>query len=192
MAQLVVVTGGARSGKSNLALALARQRGVRRVFIATAEAHDSEMKARIERHRADRQGEFETIEAPLQLPEALASTRDYDVVVVDCATLYLSNLMHHESSDAASERNRGFVAHFDQLVSALSTHPGCVIVVTNEVGLGIVPLNPLARNFRDLHGRLNQALAAAASELYFMVSGIGLRLKPGPVETISLTLPNDK
>jgi adenosylcobinamide kinase/adenosylcobinamide-phosphate guanylyltransferase len=192
MAQLIVVTGGARSGKSNSALALARRRGTRRAFIATAEAHDAEMRARIARHRADRSGDFETVEAPLKLAEALASTHDFDVVVVDCATLYLSNLMHSKTHDQSKDDSLAtdldLSHHFDRLVSALIAHPGEVIVVTNEVGLGIVPLNALARSFRDHHGRLNQALAAAASELYFMVSGIGLRLKPAPVETISLSL----
>src|SRR5690606_27969738 len=173
MAQLIVVTGGARSGKSNLALALARQRGARRAFIATAEAHDVEMKARIARHQADRAGDFETVEAPLQLTEALASTYDFDVVLLDCATLYLSNLMHSEVHGEIASRMPGessddsltraseldLSPHFDRLITALSAHPGCVIVVTNEVGLGIVPLNALARSFRDLHGRLNQTLA---------------------------------
>src|SRR5690606_26939635 len=100
----------------------------------------------------------------------------------------MPNETHDQSRDDSLAPHLDLSHHFDLLVSALTAHPGEVIVVTNEVGLGIVPLNALARSFRDLQGQLNQALAAAASELYFMVSGIGLRLKPAPVETISVSL----
>ncbi len=179
--RLVVIGGGVRSGKSSFALARAKALGARRVFIATAERSDDEMRARIERHVAERGAELETREVSLAVPEAIATMMDSasapDVIVVDCATLWLSNLLlAGRTMDAA-------LTHVDDLVCALRSRSATsVVVVTNEVGMGIVPATPLGRTFRDLAGLTNQRLAAAADEVYLAAMGLVLRLRPGPVE----------
>jgi len=157
---LVLVGGGARSGKSRWALERARRRGGRLVFIATAEALDEEMSARIARHRADRGDEFETIEEPLELARAIRSAQA-DAIVVDCLTLWLSN----GSCDV------------EATIEAARVQTAEVIFVTNEVGGGIVPDNALAREFRDRAGVMNQQFADAADEVYWMVFGQPLRVK---------------
>jgi adenosylcobinamide kinase/adenosylcobinamide-phosphate guanylyltransferase len=147
----------------------------RKVFVATAEASDEEMAERIERHRRERDPDFETIEVPLALPDIFARI-DADVVVVDCLSLWLSNLlMRGDSTDK-------ILKHVTALIAALRNWPGCSILVTNEVGMGIVPMHPLGRAFRDVAGMAHQRLSRAADELYFAALGTILRLKPGPVE----------
>lgn len=173
--RVVLVGGGARSGKSTLALRLALAVPGRRVFVATATVGDDEMRDRIDRHRVERGALFETVEEPLALPELLAELRA-DVVLVDCLTLWLSNLMMAEHPDVEGEVLR--------LVQALDQPGRTVIVVSNEVGLGIVPDNALARRFRDVAGRAHQRLAARADEVYAGMLGLMLRLKPGPVEAV--------
>jgi adenosylcobinamide kinase/adenosylcobinamide-phosphate guanylyltransferase len=165
---VILVGGGARSGKSSYALELARQRGGRLGFVATAEAFDDEMRDRIAAHQRDRSPEFDTLEAPYELPAAIRSST-HDTLVVDCLTLWASNLMlaGRDLADATADA-----------IDAARAHPGTVLFVTNEVGLGIVPENALARRFRDEAGRMNQRIAAAANEVYWMVFGIPLRLKP--------------
>jgi adenosylcobinamide kinase/adenosylcobinamide-phosphate guanylyltransferase len=174
----VLVGGGARSGKSAFALACAQKLGARRAFIATAQALDDEMAARIARHRAERGTAFVTVEAPVELPEALEKL-EADVVVIDCLTLWLSNLLvAGMGPGAAGER-------VEALAAALARrrhHPG---VVTNEVGLGLVPETPLGRAFRDLAGRAHQRLARDADEIYLAALGTMLRLHPAPVVRVS-------
>jgi adenosylcobinamide kinase/adenosylcobinamide-phosphate guanylyltransferase len=165
---LVLVGGGARSGKSRWALERARKRGGRLVYIATAEALDDEMSARIAKHRAERDSAFQTIEEPLDLARSLRSA-DGDAIVVDCLTLWLSNRMH-ASLDQALDQT-------EDAISAAAAQKAEVIVVTNEVGCGIVPENALAREFRDLAGIMNQRFAEAADEVYWMVFGQPLRVK---------------
>ncbi len=131
------------------------------VFIATAEARDEEMCERIAHHRAERGQEFRTVEAPLDLAGAIRCS-DGDAIVVDCLTLWLANTMQREFAD---------------LEDAARSSRACVILVTNEVGCGIVPDNALARQFRDLAGTLNQRMAEAAGEVYWMVFGQPLRVK---------------
>jgi adenosylcobinamide kinase / adenosylcobinamide-phosphate guanylyltransferase len=162
---VVLIGGGARSGKSRFALERARREGTTLVFIATAEAGDQEMRQRIEQHRANRGAEFVTVEAPVQLPAALRFA-DCDAVVVDCLTLWLANILDRDV-DAATQ----------ELEDAARSTRACVIFVTNEVGCGIVPDNALAREFRDRAGILNQRMAEAASEVYWMVFGQPLRIK---------------
>ena len=150
----------------------------RRVFIATAQAWDDEMRARIARHRADRGADFETVEAPLELEDAVRAARDASVVVIDCLTLWLTNVMLAEdapSDDAIAERMAA-------LTDSLAAHRAPVYVVTNEVGMGIVPENALARRFRDVAGRAHQALAARADGIFLAALGVVLRVHPGPVE----------
>jgi adenosylcobinamide kinase/adenosylcobinamide-phosphate guanylyltransferase len=167
-----LVLGGARSGKSAFAQVAAEARaaetGGRPVMVATAQAFDAEMAERIARHRADRGATWTTLEAPLDIAGALEGLGPDDVVVVDCLTLWLSNLML-DGRDVA-----GAVA---ELVAAVGRFEGALWLVSNEVGFGIVPDNALARRFRDEAGRLHQALAQAADAVTLVVAGLTLRLK---------------
>jgi adenosylcobinamide kinase/adenosylcobinamide-phosphate guanylyltransferase len=172
----VLVGGGARSGKSAFALAYARTLGARRIFVATAEAFDQEMEARIARHREERGGAFTTVEAPRDLPGALARIDDADVVVVDCLTLWLSNLLLDELAPPAIHER------IEALAAVLARRRFHAVLVTNEVGMGLVPETPLGRAFRDLTGWAHQRLARAADEIYLAALGIVLRVHPGPVE----------
>jgi adenosylcobinamide kinase/adenosylcobinamide-phosphate guanylyltransferase len=181
--RVILVGGGARSGKSRFALERARELGRRRVFVATAEALDQEMTDRIARHRLDRGGDFLTIEEPLRLPEVLARAWSGDapapdVVLVDCLTLWVSNRLVR---DATESELRG---DFERLEAALARRRGHVLLVTNEVGMGLVPETPLGRAFRDAVGDLHQRLAVRADEIYVAVLGTILRLAPGPVELV--------
>jgi adenosyl cobinamide kinase/adenosyl cobinamide phosphate guanylyltransferase len=156
---LVLYLGGARSGKSRLAVERAASSGAPVTFIATGEAGDEEMAARIELHRGERPAEWRTLEEPRDLAGALASVPAGETAVVDCLTLWVANGGGDDSAlDAAAARN------------------GLTIVVSNEVGLGIVPANALAREYRDTLGRVNAAWAAAADEAWFVVAGKSLRL----------------
>lgn len=167
--QIVLLLGGARSGKSRIAQARAEALAGELVYVATGQALDAEMSERIAKHRADRGARWRTLEVPLDLPETLRieSTRGR-VMLVDCLTLWLSNLMLGEHDIAAAT---------DGLLSALSAAAGTVLLVANEVGLGIVPDNALARRFRDEAGRLNQRVAAVAHEVLFVAAGLPLRMK---------------
>ncbi|MGB8930461.1 MAG: bifunctional adenosylcobinamide kinase/adenosylcobinamide-phosphate guanylyltransferase [Anaeromyxobacteraceae bacterium] len=173
--RLALVGGGVRSGKSAFALALARTLGPRRVFVATAQAWDAEMAARIAAHRAERATGFETIEEPFDPLAALARAQGADVVLLDCLTLWLSNLLVRGETEGAIHEK--VVA----LADALRAAPCAAIVVTNEVGMGIVPESPLGRTFRDVAGRAHQAFASRADRVYFAMLGTILRLAPGPV-----------
>jgi len=169
-----LVTGGGRSGKSRHALELALPREAK-AFIATAQALDDEMRARIEKHREDRGGEFLTVEEPFDLAHAVRSLPDgIEVAVIDCLTVWLGNLVHRH------EGEQGAFPEVPAFVEALRDPPCDVIVVTNEVGMGIVPANELARRFRDLAGTVNQAVAALADEVILMVSGVPLVVKGAP------------
>lgn len=163
---IVLIGGGSRSGKSRYALEYARRIGDPRVFVATAEALDDEMKARAAAHRSERGSDFETIEEPLDVATVLSDR--YRVIVVDCLTLWISNLMF-AGRDVLTEASR--------FLQAAKSSSSCVILVTNEVGCGIVPENALARSFRDLAGSVNQQAAAEASEAWWMAFGIPMRLK---------------
>ncbi|KQN92829.1 adenosylcobinamide kinase/adenosylcobinamide phosphate guanyltransferase [Sphingomonas sp. Leaf231] len=162
-----LVLGGARSGKSRHAQALAEAFAPPRVFVATAQAFDAEMVDRIARHCADRDADWRTIEAPLALAEAIASA-DAPVVLVDCLTLWTSNLLLGDADiDAAT----------DALLAALAITPARIVLVSNEVGWGIVPDNALARRFRDVAGRVNQRVAATVDRVDLIVAGLAMRLK---------------
>lgn len=166
---LTFVLGGARSGKTAYALgqALAGPAGPR-VMIATAQALDDEMAARIARHQAERGPEWTTVEAPLRLAEAVADLRAGEVAVVDCLTLWLTNQMLDEADIGAK------VA---ELTAALRASPADLVVISNEVGQGIVPDNALARRFRDEAGWMHQAVAAAADRAVLVTAGLPLVLK---------------
>lgn len=164
--KLSLIVGGARSGKSRLAERLAAASGLPRAYVATAEIWDEEMRARIDRHIADRGAGWVTHEAPRDVAGALAQARG--VVLIDCATLWLTNVMLG-GGDIGAETTA--------LVTAISAYPGPVIVVSNEVGWGIVPDNRLSRDFRDEQGRLNQRLAEAADMVAGVMAGLPMVLK---------------
>lgn len=165
----LLVLGGARSGKSRYAQARAESLAGDLVYIATAQALDTEMEDRIARHRSDRGPRWSTLDVPLDLPAAIQTqAAPGHVLLVDCLTLWTSNLMFAE---------RDLDAETEALATAVAHAAGPVILVANEVGLGIVPDNALARRFRDAAGRLNQAIAAAAHEVQFVAAGLPLRLK---------------
>lgn len=169
---LTLVTGGARSGKSAWTLHAASALPGRRVFIATAEARDEEMRLRILKHRGERGSGWGTEESPLEIVDSLSRLRQtHDVLILDCLTLWVSNLI---------EGNRDVPAAFQQLRAELEQPCSSrVFLVTNEVGWGIVPENALARRFRDLAGHLNQEMAALAQRVVLVVSGIPVVIKDG-------------
>ncbi len=169
--ELVLIGGGARSGKTAFAEERARLLEGPRAYVATAEPFDAELRERIARHRADRGDAFDTIEAPIDLATPLR-TLPHPVVIVDCLTVWLGSLLHHGRDDASIERA------IDELAEAACARRGATLLVINEVGLGIVPESPLVRRFRDHTGRAQRRLAALADEVVFCVMGVRLRLKP--------------
>lgn len=177
--KVILVGGGARSGKSAHALALARSLGSRRTFLATARRYDGDLAARIDRHVRERGPDFTTVEEPIELPARLASAGATDVALVDCLTLWVSNLLVDGADDAAVE------ARVESLCRVLAAPPCHVVLVTNEVGMGVHPETPLGRRFRDLAGRTHQRVAGVAGEVHFAVMGVVLRLSPGPVVALA-------
>ena len=165
---VVLITGGARSGKSRRAEVRARTFPGRPVYIATAEALDTEMAERIARHKDRRGGEWIEREVPLDILAALTETDGGGARLIDCLTLWLSNLLH---------ANRDWTTAISQLADGLSRQRSPVIMVTNEVGLGIVPDNALARTYRDAAGHMNQIMAEVADEVEFVVAGLPMKLK---------------
>lgn len=157
---LTFLVGGARSGKSSLALRLAAATAAPVIFVATGEARDGEMADRIARHRAERPATWATVEEPLELHEAVEAAPRDACVVVDCLSLWVANLL---------EQGR-------EPDLRVPLRDGRTIAVSNEVGLGVVPATPLGRTYRDLLGRVNAAWAAAADEAFFVVAGKALRL----------------
>ena len=170
-AGLTLVLGGARSGKSRYAESLIEALPPPWIYLATAEARDAEMAKRIAEHRARRDAGWRTIEAAHDLAAALGRVPPGVPVLIDCLTLWLSNRMLAEA-DMDHE--------IDKLESVLANHDGVVVLVSNEVGSGIVPDNALARRFQDLQGTLNQKVAAKASRVVFMVAGLPLHVKGTP------------
>ncbi len=169
-AKVTLVLGGARSGKSVFAEQRVETSGKDKIYIATAQAWDDEMKDRIDVHKSRRGADWVTVDAALDLRDALmANVRDTAIVLVDCLTLWLNNLIMAE---------RDLDESVDVLASCLAQPAGSVVLVSNEVGFGIVPENALARRFRDAQGRLNQKIAAVADEVILVAAGLPLTLKP--------------
>jgi len=167
---LVLLTGGARSGKSALALRLASEQGAPVVFLATAQARDEEMEARIARHRDERHGFWRTIEEPLRLREAIEEADGGHCLIVDCLTLWTANALERFGAEDAEVRAAAAAA-------SAAARTGATIVVTNEVGLGLVPDSPLGRSYRDLLGRVNAIWAEAADRAFLLVAGRALALE---------------
>ncbi len=173
--QLVLVLGGARSGKSSCAESLARQ-GERTLFVATAQALDDDMKQRILKHRERRPASWDTLEEPLDpvaaIPSALA---DHDTLLLDCLTVWVSNLLLEMEDEADAEAE--ILARAGALLDLYEQVDTRWILVSNEVGLGIIPETELGRRYRDLLGRVNQLFATRADKVYLMVAGLALELK---------------
>lgn len=173
MKKIIFITGGARSGKSAQALSLVEAYGKRRAFIATAEPFDDEMKERIRRHREARGTDYLICEEPLDPARAVRSLpSDVKVAVIDCLTVWVGNLMHH-----GKELAEDSCAEIVRFLKVLEDPPCDLVIVSNELGMGIVPENSTARRFRDLCGRLNQKVAERAHTVLFTVSGIPITLK---------------
>ncbi len=172
--EIILITGGSRSGKSTHALQLAYTRSAPRYYIATCPALDDEMKDRISRHRSERaNASWITIEETIDLAGALGRASDGGFIVVDCLTLWISNLLFADSDlteDSVGERCRS-------VLKVCAGLPGTVAFVANEVGMGVVPENAMARRFRDLAGRCNQVIAEGSDTVILMISGIPLKIK---------------
>ena len=170
--KIIFITGGARSGKSRFAEELAREFPGPKAYLATAQALDEEMAERIRRHRNNRPPDWQTLEEPLKVPESIAAEGDrFDLILLDCLTLWVSNLM------MAEWKEQEILGEGDGLVQACRRAKSSIILVGNEVGMGIVPDNAQARMFRDLSGLIQQKVAREADEVYFLVSGIAQRIK---------------
>jgi adenosylcobinamide kinase/adenosylcobinamide-phosphate guanylyltransferase len=181
--EIIFITGGARSGKSTFALKESGRITDKKAFIATAEHVDAEMEDRIRRHRLDRGEEWDTIEEPLNIAHIIEEMKDkYGVILIDCLTLWISNVILRDAG-AEQEKIREEIDMLMETIGSLKERSdgggplSKVIIVSNEVGMGIVPENPLARLFRDMAGMLNQRVAEIADEVYLAVSGIPLKIK---------------
>lgn len=191
MGKIIFITGGARSGKSSFALNMASELEGGKAFIATAQALDEEMRERIERHRMARGREWKTIEEPIEIAEAVKGLGgDYSAAIIDCITLWLSNLMMKEHTIVKSPLDpplpkggmgglEAFPMQVADILQSLEEAGKSITlyIVSNEVGMGIVPENEIARRFRDYAGTLNRKIAEAADEVFLMVSGIPMRIK---------------
>ncbi len=180
MANIALVTGGCRSGKSAYAQKLAESLPPSRLYVATCTVTDDEMARRIERHRQSRRGcDWQTVEEPVDLPGVFRAHPRHNVILVDCITLWINNLMYQAEGEARRIGEDEIADRVDSALDAAAACRGTVIFVTNEVGLGVVPENALARRYRDLIGRANQLLAARAESVTLLCCGIPLRLKGG-------------
>ncbi len=175
---LTLITGGARSGKSRFAQSLGREMA-RVVYLATALPSDPEMRIRITKHRDSRPAHWITVEEPVEVPEAAAlHVKEADLLLIDCVTLWLSNLLYRWRDDEFSVIEQKTSAYVAQLIDV--SKQGTIVAVTNEVGSAIVPESPVARSFRDLQGLVNQQIATASDFVYLVVAGIPVRIKPQP------------
>lgn len=180
-AHLTLILGGARSGKSDYAEKLAAEMGQQVLYIATAEAGDTEMAARIAAHRRSRPAQWHTLEAPRQVGEALAALRERpEAMLLDCLTLLVSNMILALEDRPQAEVEAVVQAELAAIITAQANIGSPLLVVSNEVGLGLVPPYPLGRVYRDVLGRANQYLAKRANRVLFMVAGLPLTVKDEP------------
>jgi len=182
--ELVLIMGGARSGKSSFAQRLAKTVGSKVLFLATAQAGDDEMAERIARHKASRPATWQTVEEPLELASVLQrETNSTDVVIIDCLTLWLNNLLLKDGGSSETE----VLEQVDKLLDVYQKGTASYIVVSGEVGLGLVPPYHLGRTYRDLLGWMNQKLARRADNVFLMLAGIPLELKSLGIHWSSIT-----
>ncbi len=174
MTHTTLIIGGCRSGKSGHAMNLGEKAlGRQNLFVATGQAHDAEMKARIVRHQRERGDRWQTVEAPVEIVDAIEQQGPgSDVMLIDCLTLWTSNLVMADKDDEA------IIIEMERLAKVILSPPCPIILVTNEVGTGIVPENALARRYRDLAGWCNQKIAQACDRVIWMVAGIPVTIKP--------------
>jgi len=169
---MIFITGGCRSGKSRYALHYANQHFSRKIFLATCEALDEEMGQRVENHKKVRGPEWQTIEEPVEIVKKIKDCRrDGEVILIDCLTLWLYNLLMKWNNDLR------IIDETENLIDIIKQSQASIILVSNEVGMGIVPADPLSRRYRDLLGTMNQRIAEALDTVIFMVSGIPIFLK---------------
>ena len=183
----ILILGGARSGKSRFAQQLAEKLGGKVLFVATGQPLDDEMALRIGEHKRKRPKNWRALEIDVKVGQKLENQAgDADVVLLDCVTLLVSNILtkegeepscHCEPCEAISETEKRVIDEIEELIECINKHKGIFIVVSNEVGLGLVPDNKLGRVYRDLLGKANQLLAQHANEVYFMASGIPVKIK---------------
>ncbi len=172
MGRITFVLGGARSGKSSFAIKLADASGGRVAFVATCQGLDDEMRKRIAIHKKTRPSTWKTFEEPLNVGAVIKKiSPKFNIILIDCLTLLVSNLIMKHTDNKVIE---GIIA---EMIAKLKCHKSDSIIVSNEVGLGIVPNNRLGRDFRDIGGRVNQIVAKKADIVYFMVSGIAMKIK---------------
>jgi adenosylcobinamide kinase / adenosylcobinamide-phosphate guanylyltransferase len=178
MAKIVLVTGGSRSGKSAYAQKMAELLSGSRAFIATCPVLDEEMHERIRKHQEARRGKgWDTIEEPLDICGAVDKAHQYSILVVDCLTLWINNLLYEAEKTGREISESEISRECQTLIAACEKHPGTIIFVTNEIGMGIIPENPLSRLYRDLVGRCNQIIAGASASTVLLVSGQPLEIK---------------
>ncbi len=177
--KIVLITGGVRSGKSFFAEKLAGNIGTKVTFIATAQGFDEEMTDRIAKHRANRPVHWETYEEPYQVAQVIQKVGEKtEVVLIDCLTLLVSNLMQNYREDTSNNNlAKNIIKQIKEIVRESLQCSATVIIVSNEVGLGLVPANPMGRFFRDILGQVNQIIGADADRVYFMTAGIPLLIK---------------
>jgi adenosylcobinamide kinase/adenosylcobinamide-phosphate guanylyltransferase len=175
---LILVLGGARAGKSTFAQQLAQQLGENVLFVATAQPGDAEMAERIRHHRTTRPKEWHTLEEPLHLAEAVARVvESYQIVLIDCLTLWVSNLLLQQKDGDEHAHEKEIVEQTGSLLDCYECSKATFILVSNEVGMGVVPPYPLGRQFRDILGKVNQIGAARADKVYLLVAGLPMELK---------------
>jgi adenosylcobinamide kinase/adenosylcobinamide-phosphate guanylyltransferase len=173
--RIIFIIGGARSGKSSFAQQLATKKSEKVVFVATAEPLDSEMTDRIKKHKKSRPKSWQTLELHREIAKGLKPGKSKpDVVIIDCITLLISNLTQDKNPGMKIEKM--VFAEINELIDYMKTQSTTFIIVSNELGLGVVPDNRLARDFRDIQGKVNQLIAQNADEIYFMMAGIPLRI----------------
>jgi adenosylcobinamide kinase/adenosylcobinamide-phosphate guanylyltransferase len=181
MGEIILILGRARSGKSSFAQELAQQIGGDSVlYVATAQAGDEEMRQRIERHQQSRPAGWRTLEAQRNVGQAiLQSHADVTAVLIDCITLLTSNRLVEFRDAFAEEADAAVTAEIEKLVQCAQTIPGTLIIVSNEVGMGVVPAYPMGRAYRDLLGKANQVLAKHAEKVYVLIAGLPMQIKGG-------------
>jgi adenosylcobinamide kinase/adenosylcobinamide-phosphate guanylyltransferase len=177
MGKIVLVTGGARSGKSRFAEQYARNLGNKLAYIATAQVLDEEMADRVKLHKGRRSENWHTFEAAFAAEQAIQAAADFPVVLFDCLTIYTANLLLAEQSTDIEARRESVLQQADLVIKAAQASKSTVIFVANEVGMSIVPDNALSREYRDLAGWINQKVAAVSDEVYLVVCGLAVELK---------------